>query len=70
MTENTSLRLQLQNKYSLDNVISQNYKMARVFEIIEAVADTRTTILMTGDSGTGKSMIARATSATASTLEE
>ncbi|MBW8016867.1 MAG: sigma-54-dependent Fis family transcriptional regulator [Planctomycetes bacterium] len=60
MTENTSLRLQLENKYSLDNVISQNYKMAKVFEIIEAVSDTKTTILMSGDSGTGKSMIARA----------
>jgi DNA-binding NtrC family response regulator len=60
MSENSSLRLQLENKYSLDNVISQNYKMAKVFEIIEAVADTKTTILMSGNSGTGKSMIARA----------
>ena len=60
MTENSSLRLQLENKYSLDNVVSQNYKMAKVFEMIEAVSDTKTTILMSGDSGTGKSMIARA----------
>ncbi len=60
MTENQQLRLQLENKYSLDNVISQDYKMARVFELIEAVADSKTTILMTGPSGTGKSMLARA----------
>lgn len=60
MTENSSLRQQLENKYSLDNVISQNYKMAKVFEIVEAVSDTKTTILMTGNSGTGKSMLARA----------
>lgn len=60
MNENQMLRFQLENKYSLDNVISQDYKMARVFELIEAVADSKTTILMTGPSGTGKSMLARA----------
>ena len=60
MNENQQLRLQLENKYSLDNVISQDYKMARIFELIEAVADSKTTILMTGPSGTGKSMLARA----------
>lgn len=60
MDENQQLRHQLENKYSLDNVISQDYKMARIFELIEAVADSKTTILMTGPSGTGKSMLARA----------
>ena len=60
MDENQQLRRQLENKYSLDNVISQDYKMARIFELIEAVADSKTTILMTGPSGTGKSMLARA----------
>ena len=60
MNENQQLRRQLENKYSLDNVVSQDYKMARVFELIEAVADSKTTILMTGPSGTGKSMLARA----------
>ena len=34
--------------------------MAKIFDLIEAVADSRTTVLMTGPSGTGKSMIARA----------
>jgi transcriptional regulator with PAS, ATPase and Fis domain len=34
--------------------------MAKIFELVEAIADTRTTILMTGPSGTGKSMLARA----------
>lgn len=59
MAENERLRLQLQHKYSLENVLSQDYKMARIFELIEAVADSDTTILMTGPSGTGKSMLAR-----------
>ena len=60
MSENESLRLQLEQKYNLDNIISHNYKMARIFDLIEIVADTTTTILMTGPSGTGKSMLAKA----------
>jgi DNA-binding NtrC family response regulator len=60
MNENVNLRQQLENKYSLNRVVSQDYKMSRVFELIAAVADSNTTILMTGPSGTGKSMLARA----------
>ena len=60
MSENESLRLQLEQKYSLENVISHDYKMAKIFDLIDAVADSKTTILMTGPSGTGKSMLARA----------
>ncbi|MDD5457779.1 MAG: sigma-54 dependent transcriptional regulator [Phycisphaerae bacterium] len=60
MRENENLRGQLEQKYSLQNIISHDYKMARIFELIEAVADSKTTILMTGPSGTGKSMLARA----------
>ena len=60
LRENRALRTRLAQQYSLENIISQDYKMARVFELVEAVADSRTTILMTGPSGTGKSMLARA----------
>jgi DNA-binding NtrC family response regulator len=60
MSENITLRSQLEQKYSLDNILSQDYKMVRIFDLIEAVADSRTTVLMTGPSGTGKSIIARA----------
>ena len=60
MSENESLRLQLEQKYSLENIISHDYKMAKIFELVEAVADSKTTILMAGPSGTGKSMLARA----------
>ena len=58
--ENRSLKSQLAERYSLGNVIGHDYKMAKVFDVIEAVADTPTTVLVTGESGTGKSMIARA----------
>jgi DNA-binding NtrC family response regulator len=60
MSENESLRLQLEQKYSLESIISHSYKMAKIFDLIEAVADSKTTILMTGPSGTGKSILARA----------
>jgi len=60
MSENEKLRLQLEQKYHLESIISHNYKMAKIFDLVEAVADTKTTILMAGPSGTGKSMLARA----------
>lgn len=60
MSENERLRLQLERKYRLENIISQDYKMAKIFDLIEAIADTRATILMAGPSGTGKSLLARA----------
>ncbi|MBN2137496.1 MAG: sigma-54-dependent Fis family transcriptional regulator [Sedimentisphaerales bacterium] len=60
VSENEQLRLQLDQKYSLQNIVSHHYKMARIFDLIEAVADSKTTVLMAGPSGTGKSMLARA----------
>jgi len=60
ISENERLRLQLAQKYSIENIVSHNYKMAKIFELVEAVADSNTTILMAGPSGTGKSMLARA----------
>jgi len=44
----------------LSHIIGQDKRMVAVFDMIEAVADTQTTVLITGQSGTGKSLIARA----------
>ncbi len=60
MNENENLRLQLEQTYSLENILSHDYKMAKVFEVIESAADTTSTILMTGPSGTGKTKLAHA----------
>jgi DNA-binding NtrC family response regulator len=58
--ENTNLRAQLDRKYGMDNIVGRDPRMLKVFEMIGSVADTRATVLVTGESGTGKSMIARA----------
>lgn len=57
--ENQSLRQRLDLRYGLDNVVGHDYKMLKVFDLIEAVADSKATVLIQGESGTGKSMIAR-----------
>lgn len=58
--ENEQLRQQLDIRFGMDNVIGHDVRMQRVFDVIDSVADTRATILITGESGTGKSLIARA----------
>jgi DNA-binding NtrC family response regulator len=55
--ENQSLRQQLDLRFGLENIVGHDYRMLKV---VEAVADSRTTVLMTGESGTGKSLLARA----------
>lgn len=60
VTENRSLREQLEIRYSFDNIIGQDYKMRKLFDLVKAISDTDTTILITGESGTGKTLLARA----------
>src|SRR5688572_16021946 len=58
--ENQTLKQQLDLRFGLENIVGHDYKMLKVFDLVEAVADSRTTVLMTGESGTGKSLLARA----------
>ncbi len=60
LKENLDLHRQLDQRFGLDSVIGQDYKMQRIFDLIETIADSEATILITGQSGTGKSLIARA----------
>ncbi len=60
IAENQKLRRALSGRNRFENIVGQDYRMARVFELIDAVAESTTTVLMTGESGTGKSLIARA----------
>ena len=58
--ENQTLKQQLDLRFGLENVVGHDYKMLKMFDLVDAVADSRTTVLMTGESGTGKSLLARA----------
>ncbi len=60
IAENANLRSQLDQRYGLDNIVGSDDRMRHIYEIIESVAPSRTTVLMSGESGTGKSLIARA----------
>ncbi|MFO0972076.1 MAG: sigma-54 dependent transcriptional regulator [Phycisphaerae bacterium] len=59
LAENRSLKRQLGERYSLDAIIGHDHKMLKLFDLVETVADTRTTVLLTGESGTGKTLVAR-----------
>ena len=58
--ENQNLRAQLDMRYGMENIIGHDHRMKKVYDVIDSIADTKTTILITGESGTGKSLIARA----------
>ena len=58
--ENEQLRQQLDRRSGLENILSHDYRMLKIFDVIDSVADARASILITGENGTGKSMIARA----------
>lgn len=60
VAENFALKTQLDNRFGLDNIIGRDHRMQRVYDLVDAVADGRTTVLVVGESGTGKSMLARA----------
>jgi DNA-binding NtrC family response regulator len=54
------LRAQLQSRYQFHNVLSKNTRMHAAFELIANVAHTTTTVLIEGETGTGKEQVARA----------
>src|SRR4051795_2936735 len=58
--ENQRLREQLDTRYQFDNVIGRSAAMREIFHTVERVAPTRATVLLAGESGVGKDMIARA----------
>jgi DNA-binding NtrC family response regulator len=58
--ENKTLKAQLDQRFGLENIVGHDHRMQRVFDVIDSIADTKATVLITGESGTGKSMIARA----------
>ncbi len=60
MLENIYLRQELQEKYGFHNIVGKSKKMQEIYRVIAKVAVTDSTVLITGQSGTGKELIARA----------
>jgi DNA-binding NtrC family response regulator len=65
-----ALRAQLQEHHSFQNVLSKNPRMLDIFDQIGNVAETTTTILIEGETGTGKEQIARAIHQASSTFRK
>jgi DNA-binding NtrC family response regulator len=58
--ENRMLHSQLRSKYKFDSIIGKSAELQKVLAVVEKVADTESTVLITGRSGTGKELVARA----------
>jgi len=60
ISENKILREQLQEKFKFNSIISQSGEMEDVLNIVGRVANSKATVMVRGDSGTGKEVIAKA----------
>ena len=58
--ENEKLKTQLDERFGRDSIIGNDQKMLKTYDMVDNIADTKATVLITGESGTGKSLIARA----------
>ena len=59
-SENAYLRAQLEERYRFEGVVGRSRAMAHLFQLLETVAATASTILVSGETGTGKEVVARA----------
>ena len=58
-SENAYLRAQLEERYRFEGLIGKSPAMKKLFQLLETVAPTNSTILITGETGTGKEVVAR-----------
>src|SRR5437764_830660 len=59
-SENAYLRAQLEERYRFEGIVGKSRPMRQLFQLLETVAPTNSTILITGETGTGKEVVARA----------
>ncbi len=60
LTEIEALRQELAGRHRLGDLVSRSPQMHRVFEILPAIAASSSTVMILGETGTGKELIARA----------
>src|SRR5579863_6116458 len=58
--ENTELKRALRQRYSFPNIVGKSDRMLKILDLVGQVAASRATILITGETGTGKELIANA----------
>ena len=58
--ENRLLKKKLRNEFEIDSIVAKSAAMQEVLETVRQVAPTRSTVLITGESGSGKEVIAKA----------
>jgi len=59
-TENRNLRREVATRYQFENLVCQSAAMEQLAHVLDKIADTNASVLITGETGTGKSVIARA----------
>jgi len=59
-SENAYLRSQLEDRYRIDGLVGRSKAMRNLFQLLETVASTSSTVLISGETGTGKELAARA----------
>src|SRR5213082_1753228 len=59
-SENAYLRAQLEERYRFEGIVGKSRPMRQLFQLLETVAPTNSTILITGETGSGKEVVARA----------
>ncbi|MCC7173823.1 MAG: sigma-54-dependent Fis family transcriptional regulator [Bryobacterales bacterium] len=69
-SENVQLKRALKQRYSFFEIIGQGDRMIRVLDLVSQVARSRSTILITGETGTGKELIAKAIHANSPRAEQ
>jgi two-component system response regulator PilR (NtrC family) len=60
LIENKVLREEIHRQYDYENIVGKSQSIKKIYEMIDAVAETDSTVLITGSSGTGKELVARA----------
>jgi DNA-binding NtrC family response regulator len=58
--ENVELKRALKQRYAFPNIVGKSERMLRVLDTVAQVAPSRATVLITGETGTGKELIAKA----------